>query len=527
MSEPTIIQQQREVVRSIQRLAEQHSEEEAEADARLKVDREAAEQAFGQSRATADDELRRALSMIQEADRLIQPHGSKATLGEIVPLPPPKLFETDLLIGMRIATAQMEALLLRIKASFEDNTSSTLITAGIIIGVVVAVGAILLMPFIGSFGSSGGGLSLGWFAVMVSPLALALIAAAARSTIFRPYSPDEDYASIRQNMSHVLYMHQVLVEEARSTYNRRLRERQDRCDETKERIAQSFRQQLTLLDPLIVRYSVDAAECGPEWESSAWERWKPSHEMPHAICVGEMLAGIHEERRSVPALIPFPDEKALIVKADHQAHDRAISAVQSMMMRLVATTPPGDLQFILIDPRGQGKSLAPFMPFADAGFGLGEGRVWTEPLQVEQRLWDLVNLVEGAADAQAVNTMLPRLDASRANGVAEPCRVLVVLDFPTNFNGPTARMLWTLATKGPSHGVHLLMLVDTDEAVPYGFNLLELEQVSTNLVWDGRHFVWQDPDFRSCWIELDRPPRSPLAKKILRGIREPAAVAAR
>src|SRR5947207_342803 len=112
MVEPAIIQAEREVVRSIQQLAEQHIQEESEADSRLKLDREAAEQAFAQSREAADAELRRALGLLQASERLVQPYGDKVPLGEIVPLPPPKLFDTDLVIGMRISTAQMEARLI-------------------------------------------------------------------------------------------------------------------------------------------------------------------------------------------------------------------------------------------------------------------------------------------------------------------------------------------------------------------------------------------------------------------------------
>jgi hypothetical protein len=526
MVEPAIIQAEREVVRSIQRLAEQHIQEEAEADGRLKLDREAAEQAFSQSREAADAELRRALGLLQDAERLVQPHGDKVPLGEIVPLPPPKLFDTDLVIGMRISTSQMEARLIRIQASFQDNTSSALITAGIVVGVIVAVGAILLMPFVANLGGGGGGggWSFGWFAAMLSPLVLAVLGAAARATIFRPYSPDDDYLAIRQNMSHILYMHQVLVEEARSTYDRRLNERQERYDENKERIAQEFRQQLGLLEPAIARFSAEAAASGPEWSAPTWQSWTPSHQTPHVTCVGELLAGIREDRLAIPALVPFPHEKSLIIKADAQARERAIGMVRSILLRLVATVPPGDLRLILFDPRGHGQNVTPFTPFADLGLGLGEGRAWTEPNQIEQRLHDLMNLVDGASDAQAFSSMLPRLDARRANGIAEPTRVLVALDFPTNFTGPTARMLWTLAMKGPAHGVHVLLHVDNDLTPPFGFNLHELEQVATTLGWDGRRFVWQDPDFRSCWIELDKSPSAQLAKKILRTVLEPVAL---
>lgn len=71
MVEPAIIQAEREVVRSVRRLAEGHSEQEIAADARLKLDCEAVEHAFSQSREAADAKLRRALGLLQHAERLV------------------------------------------------------------------------------------------------------------------------------------------------------------------------------------------------------------------------------------------------------------------------------------------------------------------------------------------------------------------------------------------------------------------------------------------------------------------------
>ena len=520
MAEPTIIQQQREVVLAVQQLADQFAQEEAEAENRLRLDREAADQSFAQAREDADNELRRAYEMLQTADAMVPMRGDRAALGEIVPVPPVSLFDTDLPVGLRITTAQMEARLIRIQAAMTDGSSSNLITAGIILGAIVAAGAILIMPFVAGNGSPG--LSFGWFGAMVSPLVLAMLVAGARATFLRPYSPEADYLFIRESMGHILYMHQVLIEETRATFDRRINEWQERFEETRERIAQSFRQQLALLGPSLDKFNSAAAAVGPEWDAPAWRSWTPSTRLPRVTCVGEMAAGIRADRITFPALVPFPHEKALIIKADSQARERAIEAIQSILLRLVATVPTPDLKLILIDPVGQGRNVGPFTPFADVGIGLGEGRSWTEQSQIEQRLHDLTNLVEGASEASAFTSMLPRLDPSRANGIAEPCRVLVMLDFPTNVSGATSRLLTSILTKGPSHGVHPIIMVDTDMPLPYGFNLHELEQHATTLAWDGRRFVWNDPAFKSCWIELDKPPRGGLAKKIIQGVQPQA-----
>ena len=101
--------------------------------------------------------------------------------------------------------------------------------------------------------------------------------------------------------------------------------------------------------------------------------------------------------------------------------------------------------------------------------------------------------------------------------------MLVFLDFPTHMNSTTTRLLATILQKGPVNGIHPIVLVDTDQASPYGINMHELEAGATTLAWDGRRFVWHDSSFRSSWIELDKPPRSELGKRILRGVQGPVA----
>ena len=520
MAEPTIIREQREVVRTIDLVAAQHLQEEAEAEARLRLDRDAADQSLAETRAAAGRELRRAGELVQEADRIVGPRAGQIPASQIVPVAPPNPFDADLMVGLRIVTAQMEARLVRIRAALTDGSSGNLVTRGIILGAVVATASILIMPFVAG---SGGAWSLGWFGAMISPLAIALLISGARATFLRPYSPDEDYRFIRDGLGHVLYLHQAAIDDARATHDRRLTEWQARFDEAKEKIAQSFKQQLALIEPTIITFSTASQTLGPEWDAPSWRTWTPSDRLPHVTCVGELQVGVHEDRLSLPALVPFPHEKALIVKTDSHARARAIAAIQSILLRLVATIPRGDLRLILIDPVGKGQSVAPFTPFADLQIGVGEGRAWSEPGQIEQRLHDLANMIEASSEANAFQSMLPRLDASRASGVAEPCWVLVVLDFPTNVGGATARLLSTVIQKGPAHSVHTILMVDTEQPTPYGLNLLELEGHATTLAWDGRRFTWQDPDFRTSWVELDKPPRSALARQILRGVSQPTS----
>ena len=525
MAERSIVQEQRDVVGAVQQVSDQYLQEELEADARLKMDRDSAEQSLSQVREGADGELRRALGLLQECERLLQPRGVAKSLGDVVPLPPPRLFEGDLLLGLRICVTQIEARVMRIKASFGDDSSSSMITAGLVLGGVVAVGAIFLLPF-ATAGSSpaGSGWSMGWFLAMLSPFVIALLAAAARATVLRPYSPESDYAFIREQMAYVLYMHQVLMEEAHSTYERRLGERQARLEETKEKLTQVFRQQLALLEPVVARFSARASALAPEWSASSWSTWQPSTRRPSATCIGELLAGVREDRVALPALIPFPGDESVIIKTEENGREPALAAIRSILLRLVATVPPGELRLTLIDPRGQGQNVSDFLFFADQGLsiGLSNGRAWTEPQQIEQRLHELAALVEGASQGQTLGFKSPRIQLDDpSNKAPEPLRVLVVLDFPTSFGGTTSRLLTNLLQHGPKAGIHPIVHIDMDETLPYGFNLADVEVAATTIGWDGRRFVWQDKDFRQCWLELDAMPRGPLAKRILDGALEP------
>jgi S-DNA-T family DNA segregation ATPase FtsK/SpoIIIE len=108
-----------------------------------------------------------------------------------------------------------------------------------------------------------------------------------------------------------------------------------------------------------------------------------------------------------------------------------------------------------------------------------------------------------------------------AGEVAEPYRILVVIDFPANFTPEAARggppgqyrrqrpSLRRLHPGDRGHG---------DQPLPYGFNLADLERTATVIAWDGKRFVWQDPDFKDCLLEPDAPPPSDLFDRILSGV---------
>jgi energy-coupling factor transporter ATP-binding protein EcfA2 len=266
------------------------------------------------------------------------------------------------------------------------------------------------------------------------------------------------------------------------------------------------------------------------WNDVQWSSWAPAvnGDIPTVTRVGQLVETGQWHRLTMPALFPVIGERPVLFKASGPAKTTAVQAIQSLLLRLLATIPAGKLHFTFIDPVGLGQNVAAFMHLADHDDALVTGKAWTEPQHIEQRLADLTEHMENVIQKYLRNQYATIEDYNaQAGEVAEPYRVLVTLDFPTNFNEVAARRLVSIAQNGPRCGVYAVMLVDTTKPMPYGFNLADLEQPSTVIAWDGNRFVWQDNDFKGCLLELDTPPDVQLFNRIVNTVGEAAKEASR
>ena len=92
-----------------------------------------------------------------------------------------------------------------------------------------------------------------------------------------------------------------------------------------------------------------------------------------------------------------------------------------------------------------------------------------------------------------------------AGEVAEPFRVLVVANFPTNFNDAALRRLISIVNSGARCGVYALVMYDTKLGLPSGFQLKELESPCVNMIWKEGRLHWREPNFGRYPLALDAP----------------------
>src|SRR5262249_20907689 len=143
---------------------------------------------------------------------------------------------------------------------------------------------------------------------------------------------------------------------------------------------------------------------------SRWHDWAPAQDIPPAIRIGtfpvsleQIPNGLPRDARlkpevptsfSLPALLAFPDQCSLLLKASADGRTQAVQALQAVMFRLLTTIPPGKVRFTIIDPVGLGQNFASFMHLADYDEALVTSRIWTEVPHIEQRLADLTGHME-------------------------------------------------------------------------------------------------------------------------------------
>jgi S-DNA-T family DNA segregation ATPase FtsK/SpoIIIE len=268
-----------------------------------------------------------------------------------------------------------------------------------------------------------------------------------------------------------------------------------------------------------------------EWGRPELDGWKPPIEVPPAMRFGmfdvdlsHFPNGVPVDPRlksvpthfQIPALLPFPIQGSVLIKAADAGKDEGITLLQSLMLRYLTSIPPGKVRFTIVDPVGLGENFAAFMHLGDYHELLVTNRIWTEAQHIEQRLTDLTEHMENVIQKYLRNEFETIEEYNTMAGeVAEPFRILVVANFPTNFNENALRRLISIVNSGARCGVYALVMLDTKLGLPSGFPLKELENPCVNMIWKESRLQWREPNFGRYPLSLDAPPDQARFSEIL------------
>ncbi len=210
------------------------------------------------------------------------------------------------------------------------------------------------------------------------------------------------------------------------------------------------------------------AELG--WDAPQWEAFTPLAEtsIPRLTRVGWLTAQGKYGQIEMPALLPIIGSRNVLIKASGAGKETARAAMQSIMLKLLATLPPAKLRFVCIDPVGLGSTVAGFIKGLPPL--LHGGQSWFDSTHIEQQLADVETRIAFVKQKYLGNSFASMEDYNaKAGQIEEPYRLLVVSDFPARFSDSAAGRLISIATNGPSTGVYVLAMVDTEPKPPLQF----------------------------------------------------------
>ncbi|HEY4414732.1 MAG TPA: FtsK/SpoIIIE domain-containing protein [Verrucomicrobiae bacterium] len=218
-----------------------------------------------------------------------------------------------------------------------------------------------------------------------------------------------------------------------------------------------------------------------------------------------------------PLSLVYPSAGSILLETTKGGGDEAGGVINNIIYRLLATTPPGKLNFTIFDPVGLGQNFAGLMHLADYDdSNLINSRIWTQPNQFEEKLAELSEHMEKVIQMYLRNEYATIAEYNaQAGTIAEKYHVLVIASFPVNFTDTAAKRLRNIAASGARCGVYTLIHWDQRNAPPADFVPDELRKNSIRLVRSEAGFNlanWKNPGAQ---LVLAPPPSAELATEFL------------
>jgi S-DNA-T family DNA segregation ATPase FtsK/SpoIIIE len=310
---------------------------------------------------------------------------------------------------------------------------------------------------------------------------------------------------------------------AQQAYQQMVDAAQRQYDQEVDAAQRQYNEVMQRVQSILPGHLSPADRFAPPWQSDVWQHWQPGTLKPGVLRVGTFALA------SIPALFSFPTGRSLVFEGFGNGDGYAIAGIQSLLLRLLASVPPGKLRFTFIDPVGMGNHVTPFLHLKDYDEQLITGQAWSEPSHIEQRLADLTEHIGNVIQQYLRNQYATIEDYNvHAGEIAEPYHVLVVFDFPVNFSETAARRLVSIVQHGPRCGVYTVIQIAPNKSLPYGFNLNDLTQHTEVIRFLNNEHWWGWSDgTKEYWLTLDAPPDAALVNRIVAGVGKAAKAASK
>ena len=303
-------------------------------------------------------------------------------------------------------------------------------------------------------------------------------------------------------------------------------------DSARRALESDWKRRLESLYSVLEASKTEADQLFPSWDPAQCAKWNPPSKFAGAAKFAEMavdlalvcdkspaqsgLALPGPSQFTVPLCLAYPEQGSILFETDNWGHDEAIAGLNDIILRLLSRTPPGRLNFTILDPVGLGQNFAGVMHLADYEEQLINSRIWTQSTQIEEKLANLNEHMEKVIQMYLRNEYQTIAEYNEQAGViAEKYYFLVIADFPANFTDVAAKRLLSIAASGARCGVYTLIHWDHRQPLPQDFIPDELRKSSFCLTAKGKEFVPTTQSLPGTELALEQPPSPEVATEFV------------
>ena len=266
----------------------------------------------------------------------------------------------------------------------------------------------------------------------------------------------------------------------------------------------AVQQQFPSIQQRLTEISHRLGTVGIAWDDPLWQNWQAVDRGAEPIArLGTFSLSVDERIRSVlswpaitlPALIGYgPGMNLLIETNGENAEKQAVSAIETLIVRLLATQPPYMLHFTIIDPSDWTNNLATF--------------AHNKHHEQRQLLGLDKTFIRREQAQQALSTLLDTIDTmmnNNAQPVPEemPHHFLILLDFPSRLQEGDLYDILDIMQRGPRYGISTI-IVNTFAHAPSSHFAQKTEHLITaNIISNGATFMWHDEQYQAWSFTFD------------------------
>ncbi len=327
------------------------------------------------------------------------------------------------------------------------------------------------------------------------------------------------------------------LDQIRSVQSVRKKELTDKHDETWAQLVTQWRSRI---DPMLLsaqESATSAKELFRDWTAFAPEQWRPPADFLFSVKFGSIEVDIRKyagttphdprlsfsagETISLPLALTFPRHGSILFETTNEGKEPVIGALNNLMFRLLAASPVGKISFTIFDPVKLGENFSGITHLADYEANLINGRIWTQPEQLEERLAELNEHMEKVIQMYLRNEYADIAEYNKAAGnIAEKYHFVVIADFPVNLSESAARKLLRIASSGARCGVYTLIHWDHRHVAAPEYLLDELRKSCIWVKHAGSSFALTHPFGTPAKLLLDSPPPPQIANTFLERVGE-------